>query len=46
MTYDLGYNTERKKLSGLKECEDWLRNLPSNSLKLSFEDGTEFIMNH
>tara|TARA_R110002050_G_scaffold65133_1_gene141291 strand:+ start:364 stop:558 length:195 start_codon:yes stop_codon:yes gene_type:complete len=41
MTTELGWKTKRTNLNNLKECKDWLRNKPKNSLRLFF-DGDVF----
>jgi len=40
MTTELGWKTKRTNLKGLTNCEDWLRNNPSNSIDLIFENET------
>ena len=37
LSSSLGYKTKRIVLNNLKECEDWLRNKPLNSVRLLFE---------
>lgn len=41
MTTEFGYTTERKRLTELKHCEDWLRNNPKNSIRIYFTDDTQ-----
>ena len=43
MKTELGWKTERKRLKNLSQCEDWIRNKPKNSIRLSFDNTDEFF---
>ena len=43
MKPELGWTTERKRLKNLSPCEDWIRNKPKHSIRLSFDNTDEFF---